>query len=738
MPKINLLPSEIYNKISAGEVVENPASVVKELVENSIDAGATRISIDISGGGLEKISVSDDGCGIEKNDIYKAFMPHATSKIVNEDDLFNISTLGFRGEALPSIASVAKVRIRSKYIDCDMAYELTVKDGEFSAMKETPLDVGTVIDVEDLFKNVPARLKFMKKAKSEEASVTTVVEKLILSHPYISFSYTADGKNIYLSQGCNLEDAFYTVLGKTAYENRIKIHAVDVCDVRLEGFVCSEKFTRPNRNGQTLIVNGRCVTDTAISAVVQNAFGDRLMRRNFPVFVLQLNVPFKDVDVNVHPSKAEVRFKEPRYINGFIYDTIKTTLFQHDLSIVCERGGNYIDFNEKIPEDTGAHIPAQSDANCSFFGSSNTSPQSDYDDQISRVLWGKEQSLPTEFAEQETKIRQKTEEELYAEEMERAIKEEEENRNKVGPLFKDGRRQSAQERNDVRVLYELGLGALVEQRKFENSLPDPDPNIPPELRPYSKKMPKNHTVWDEVFYFESNKTKSELDKEYQNISAESNEKEGERVSLYSETLDKELYDNLKKNGWYKILGQFANCYLVVATFDTLHLIDQHAAHERYIYDAMMAKMESGQNYTQSLLVPVVMDFAAADYIRVAPILDELNNMGFEIDEFGTNTIKISAVPSPLVEVDMIKFFENLLASEAYEKRITVASVLREKIIQTSCKTAIKAGYQLSNDQMHEIVENALALKDGLTCPHGRPIVVSFSLDAVEKMFKRTV
>ena len=314
MPKINLLTSEIYNKISAGEVVENPASVVKELVENSIDAGASRITVSITSGGLSHILVSDDGCGIEKSDLKNAFMPHATSKISEEDDLFNISTLGFRGEALPSIASVSSVKIRSRYIDSAMAYELSVKDGKFSDVTETALDVGTTIEVENIFSNVPARLKFMKKPKSEEGNVTNVVEKLILSHPEIAFTYVADGKSIYQTRGAGLSDAFYVVYGKEAYDNRIEINDSGKIDVKVSGIICTENYTKSNRNCQTIIVNSRCITDQSISAVVQNAYGERLMKRNFPVFVLSIVVPFDDVDVNVHPAKAEVRFKNSRYV----------------------------------------------------------------------------------------------------------------------------------------------------------------------------------------------------------------------------------------------------------------------------------------------------------------------------------------------------------------------------------------------------------------------------------------
>ena len=302
MPKINVLDSSIFNRISAGEVVEKPASVVKELVENSIDAGATAITIEIAEAGVKEIKISDNGCGINFEDLQSAFLPHATSKIKEIDDLYNISTLGFRGEALASVGSVAKVTLQSKTKDSEFGGKIEVDGGKINKPEECACVDGTTISVKNLFFNVPARAKFLKSNKVEESSITSYVSRLILANPNISFKYIIDGIIEYQTSGQGLKEAIYTIYGKDTVNNIIPLNCT-VGNISVEGYICKPTFCKPNRTYQTLMVNGRYVVNQLISTAVYNAYENYIMKGKFPFFVLNITIPFDDVDVNVHPNK---------------------------------------------------------------------------------------------------------------------------------------------------------------------------------------------------------------------------------------------------------------------------------------------------------------------------------------------------------------------------------------------------------------------------------------------------
>lgn len=327
MGRINILDSTVYNQISAGEVVENPASVVKELVENSIDAGADNICVMIEEGGIKSISVVDNGHGIEKNDLEKTILPHATSKIASVKDLLTIGTLGFRGEALASIAAVSEVIIKSKFAEAENAYQLNVKAGAVSEPEITNFSIGTGITVNNLFFNTPARYKFLKSPKGEESGITKLMQEFILSNPYINFKYYIDNKIIYQNEGNGLQDAIYAIYSSDIAKNLIPIDYKENKYI-INGFIGkpSTSAIGANRNRQTFIINGRIINDNILSMVIQNAYGERLMKRNFPLIILDIVMPFELIDVNVHPNKREVRFANRKFINGIVYNAIKEAL----------------------------------------------------------------------------------------------------------------------------------------------------------------------------------------------------------------------------------------------------------------------------------------------------------------------------------------------------------------------------------------------------------------------------
>ncbi|MBE7076814.1 MAG: DNA mismatch repair endonuclease MutL [Clostridiales bacterium] len=324
---INVLDTMIINRISAGEVVESPFSIVKELLDNSIDAGATKIDISIRGGGSDHISVKDNGSGIEYEDIKKAFLPHATSKIKDIEDLESILTLGFRGEALASISNVSQVTLTTKTETNDCAYSINVFGGEFGEIVPTSFERGTEIQVNNLFYNTPARRKFLKKPKSEENQITNIITRYMLAHPEISFKYTVDDKVLYQTKGTNLKDAIYSIYGLEFTQNLLEIEG-EIGNVHLSGFVSKVGFSKPNTTYQTLMVNSRYVIDEIVSKAVYMAQEEYLMPRQFPVYIMNITMPSIDVDVNVHPSKMNIKFANPSKIYDLVYSTVKSAIFK--------------------------------------------------------------------------------------------------------------------------------------------------------------------------------------------------------------------------------------------------------------------------------------------------------------------------------------------------------------------------------------------------------------------------
>lgn len=356
---INVLSPRIYNRIAAGEVVEKPASVVKELVENSLDAGASEIKIEIVGGGIKKISVSDNGSGISKDDLPLAFLPHATSKISDLDDLDGIATLGFRGEALASISSVSLVTLSTKTKEAETGYKIEANGGEISKVVEVARLDGTTITVSDLFYNTPARAKFLRKSKSEESDITHLVEKFMLAHPQVNFEYVVDGKSVYNHMDGSLDEVIYLIYGKDVYDNLLALD-YEEDEVKVSGYIVSPKLSKPNRTFQSLFVNGRYVENYMVSACVQGAYEHMLMKGRFPIYVLKLEIPFDRVDVNVHPNKKEVKFDNSSRIFGIIRRAVERALVSSNLiadfqfTSEEEKEWNKFDIkNDREPERTG-------------------------------------------------------------------------------------------------------------------------------------------------------------------------------------------------------------------------------------------------------------------------------------------------------------------------------------------------------------------------------------------------
>ena len=625
MSKINLLSSKVYNRIAAGEVVERPSSVVKELVENSLDAGATSIQIDILGGGISSIKITDNGSGIEKSELKKALLPHATSKISSVKDLDNIMSLGFRGEALASIASVSKMTIVSKPENQQLGASIYCEGGDMGEVEDCGAINGTEITVNNLFFNTPAREKFLRTERSEESDVSSMIAKFILCNNNVAFKYTADNKVIYQSYGDGFESAMCCVYGPDVIKDCFYIETIKN-GIEIKAYIGKHHFTKGNRSYQTTFVNGRYITNQTIASSIQNAYSSYLMKRQYPFYVLSLTVPSEIVDVNVHPNKLDVRFANNQIIYSTVYSVVSKVLdgSSEILNIV-------VDKNEKNQLKSNENINNNVTHNNTFLNEA------------------------------------------------------------------------------VAKKVVLDKVVLCDSGKKNYSL-EFDDDI------FGKKSSEN-----KIDIFAENKAFLEkLEKEKQ-------EKINNTPIQQTVVLEKDL----------KYIGQALNTFLIFEDGQDLYFVDQHAAHERILFDKLNDSLSNSEIVTQPLLLPFVLNVNSEEFDFLTSKIDVLANLGVEMSEFGKNAFKISAVPSFLTEMNLQKFFDDVLSDLSGLKNITINELLMEKLAQKACKSAVKSGDKLSEIEIQVLIDK-LKENIGLKCPHGRPVAIKITRMEIDKWFKRIV
>lgn len=657
MGKINILSERVYNRIAAGEVVERPASVVKEFTENALDAGASRVEITAERGGKDLIRVADDGEGIEESDLKAAFLPHATSKIRNAEDLERVETMGFRGEALASIASVSQVTLRSRQKDADGAFEIRAKGGTVGEIVPCALGGGTEITAEHLFYNTPAREKFLKSDKGEESEITQMVTRFILGRPDVAFSYVSDGKKVLQSFGGGADEAMGVIYGEKVLASCYKVDAFRN-GVRIRGFLGQPGFAKANRTYQHVFVNGRHVVNMTISSAVTNAYTPYLMKRQYPFFVLYIEIPPEIVDVNVHPNKSDVRFSDNRVIYGSIYRVVSDILdgnadavrFLADEGAAQESGK---------PEDPGNGSGTDSAAAADAFSAASAA-----------------YAAP----------RKKTFDSVWAATQDRT----------ADPAPDPQGRTS---------------GTAESRPRAEGYKPHYEDLFSDRKTPFAKKNAPGESA-DGTDVFEENR---------KYLAALESKKAQQKIFF-----EKAVYK-----------GNLFHTYLIYEVGEKVYFIDQHAAHERLLYDDYRRKVDERSVIVQPMLVPYILKTTAAESEFLSANLDAVRDMGFEIEEFGTNIFQVSAVPADLENMDLAGFFEELLRDANAYKSVKMSDVLHDRLAMTACKHAVKGG-----DCLSETEERALfALLDGdigLKCPHGRPIACVLTKYEIEKMFRRTV
>lgn len=642
MIKINKLDSSIYNRISAGEVVERPASVVKELLENSIDAGASIISLSISGGGIRNITVTDNGSGIASECIADAFLPHATSKISSINDLDDISTLGFRGEALASIASVSIIEMTSKAFDEELGVKICLSGGNITSKEQWGGNSGTTISVSELFFNTPARAKFLKSARSEQAEISEVVRELILANPNVSITYCADGVVIYESVGQGLIEALYNVCSKDLCDKLLPVKK-SVGNYEVFGYLGNPQLTKSNRNYQTVIVNGRTVKNQTIGIAVAQAFGNRLMTRSFPVFVLNILMPFDDLDVNVHPSKTEVRFKDQKTIFSLIFSAVRETLEVYEGAFKAEEQN--LQKSDEIQRSSET------------FASENIKAAANYkmEEGISSSLNSLNDAAASLMPSFDFNALKKSQNEQFA------------------------------SQNEGKEQYNYKNDAKLEQ-----------------------------------FYEIDNQQPIKTNDRFKNVN-------GYTRQIKSSMLEFDL-DSIK------ILGQVFLTYILLDDGKFLYVIDQHAAQERMFYDKLVAENKNNCIQKQFLLLPVVEHLTSKEFEYIMENRDVFSEFGFDIDEFGDNTVKITTVPAMFAGKNLKSLFSDFL-SERNSYGNLEFNAIKEKFAQVACKAAIKSGDKLSIDDIKALLK-AMNAGMPLQCPHGRPAIIKLDKRDFDKLFKR--
>lgn len=606
MNKINLLSKETSNKIAAGEVVERPASAVKELIENSIDAGASNIVINIEDGGQQLILVKDDGSGIEKEDLALAFLPHATSKISSIEDIYAISSLGFRGEALPSIASVSDIKIQSRIKDSISGHELILEGGKVKTLKEIGCSLGTTIEVKNLFYNVPARQKFLKSTNRETAVISEMILKIALCNYNVSFTYFNNNKRVYATPGSGeLLENVRILYGKEVSNNVYYFEGhSDIASVY--GYIGNETISKGSRGRQTIYVNKRHIKNQLITVAVENAFKSFLTINKYPFFTLFLEIFPELIDVNVHPAKSEIKFKDDKLIYKLVFDSVHKALREN-----LQKSFSINDEDIKVPFVDNPTSNIHSYNNNKYIYSNNNN----YDDKL---------------------IKQQT------------------------------------------------------------------------------------TSYSDIY----------IDKETGEITEATNNQNINSVKVLPMEIIEAKFPKIK------IIGQYNSTYIIGEAFNELYLIDQHAAHEKIMFEKYNREISQHKIVTQIILVPILCDLTPDEYTLYEENISLFKDAGFIIEPFGDNTISIREYPMVLGDTNCKKIFYEILDNIKAMGSGNKIDVNYSKIATIACKAAVKANNSLSFAEMEYLIEELRYIDDPFRCPHGRPTIIKFALTDIEKMFKR--
>ena len=618
MPNIAILNQETIDKIAAGEVVERPCSVVKELVENAIDAGSTAITVEIKEGGISFIRITDNGCGIERDQVAVAFYRHSTSKIRSAEDLLTVKSLGFRGEALSSISAVARVELITKTYDELTGTRYVIEGSKELSNEEIGAPDGTTFIVKDLFYNVPARRKFLKTAQTEGSYISDMVEKLALSHPDISFKFINNNQTkLHTSGNGNRKDIIYHIFGREISSSLLAVK--HECEYfKVEGFIGKPVITRGNRNYENYFINGRYVKSNILSRAIEEAYKSFLMQHQYPFTVLYFTF-FSELDVNVHPTKMELRFDNNNEIYVELCDTIYAILSR----------------KEMIPE-----VPVDS----------TPAPK--------KIVHEYKEPIPEPFEKRRiNEVRAAESRSVYGQSVTSAVKD----YSAIEPAVKTPKTSTA---------YEPAQAVTGTQQTLGD--------------------------YDKVFLTESSKKQ------------------------------------------FSIIGQLFKTYWLIEFEDKLYIIDQHAAHEKVLYEKTMARLANKDFTSQRISPPIVMTLDARECEMLEKYRPQIEQFGYEVEHFGGKEYMISAIPDNLFNIDMKDLFIEMLDDFSNATGRQTPDIITEKVASMSCKAAVKGNDKLTLPEVNKLIDELLSLDNPYNCPHGRPTIISMSKYEIEKKFKRIV
>ena len=798
MGNIVLLDELTINKIAAGEVIERPASVIKEMVENSIDAGATNITVEIKNGGISYIKVTDNGKGIAQDDLEIAFERHATSKIRSAEDLNTVTSMGFRGEALASIAAISKVELVSKTKKQDTGYKVVVEAGDVLEKEETGCQNGTSITVRNLFFNTPVRYKFLKKDYTESGYIEDVITRIALVNPNISIKLINTGKTVIQTNGSgNLKDVVYSIYGKDI-ANGINETTYKYEDITITGVVGKPQIARSNRSNQLFFVNKRYIKDKTLSAATEQAYKGLIPIGKFGFVILNIEMNPAKVDVNVHPAKLEVRFQEESKVFQAIYHTIKDTLLKSELVANTEKPSNQIERTAESFEERLKNIRENAKQNEGLFSFRKQREKQieQYTNEESKIKTNVTEAKP-EIKQENMSVEPKTEKIgnplntsdilLQLKQMKEKMEEEIKNTSTLKEEKEDYKLENSE--NDVNGKIDnnedVNADAKLNENNNDNSKEvnikisgDEENTNKEEQENVNSKQEeniseeKNETIDDANAIIE-NIDDPEIQKEFEEIkgkmqdlndnpqvvSEDFNEMYAKlfgRVPIQEETENKEqeesttdavdiIKDNISvfegqeeaKKPAYKFIGIVFKTYIILEIDKEMYILDQHAAHERIMYEKVKKNYYSEESKdSQMLLLPDVITLTHKEMDIAKENIKMFEQAGFSLEEFGDNTIKLTGVPTVCIDLDTKELFLETL-DEINTVARTAKQEKEEKFIATvACKAAVKANMALTEQEVDSLMEKLLELPNPFTCPHGRPTAIKMTKYDIERKFAR--
>lgn len=733
MGNIVLLDELTINQIAAGEVIERPASVVKELVENSIDAGATSISVEIKNGGISYIRITDNGKGIMPDDMDMAFERHATSKIRKAEDLETVTSMGFRGEALASIASISSVEVVSKAIGNDIGCRVEIKGGNMLNKEDAGCPQGTTITVTDLFYNTPVRYKFLKKDFTEAGYIEDVITRIALVHPEIALKLISSGKTIIQTPGNgDLKTVIYNIYGKDIAENVINVDYV-YDDIRVTGVIGKPVISRSNRSNQLFFVNKRFIKDKALTSAAEQAYKGMITIGKYAFLVLNIEMNPKQVDVNVHPAKLEVRFDDESKVFKAIYHTIKENLLQGDL----------------VPDKTRIEINKQEEKeekqkevkeNIAQSGWSNMNSSNNFIAQIYNQKHGIDTNIGENNNENVSQGNTVNETSNMDDEKSKAI---EAFRNEYNAQILENRPANNLMDNTAKI--ETVQNSNEETQKIDTpvseNINNNDETKVVDLKEVNEKLNElsnlqvdtNFQDFDEMYArtFGTTKKEEKVEEEASGYKFNTDDlKTVENMSIFEKNEEGQAPN-------YKFIGIAFSTFIIIELDKELYIIDQHAAHERIMYEKVKKNYYSETDKdSQLMLLPDIINLSHRDMEIAKDNMDVFRKAGFVLEEFGENTIKLTGVPNVCIDLDTKELFLETL-DEINTVARTAKQEIEEKFIATvACKAAVKANMALTREEVDNLMKQLLILPNPFTCPHGRPTAIKMTRYDIERKFSR--